>query len=292
MDSRAARMALTLVICTRNRADSLERCLEALKRAAVPGGCEVVVVNNGSTDRTAEVVAAFRGAAGFPVVAVREMRPGLSRARNRGLAAAAGGIVAFTDDDCAVAADYFAAMLAAFGDPGIGYVTGRVELASPGLGHTAVNERTAPYDLPAHGYVRTGRVLGANMAFRREVLAAIGGFDERLGSGTPFPVEDCDAAARASAAGWRGRYDPAVVVHHDHGRTPAQVGETRRDYDIGRGAYHMKLLAHGGARLAGVRGWLELPYRVLRGRASLLGELRGAWRWMRRARLPDATTDG
>lgn len=281
MGSRAAGMALSLVICTRNRADSLVRCFDALERAAVPCDCEVVVVDNGSTDRTAEVVAAFQGAAGYPVVAVGEAWPGLSRARNRGVAAASGGIVAFTDDDCAVAPDYFAAMLAAFGDPGIGYVTGRVELASPDLGHTAVNERTAPYELPAHGYVRTGRVLGANMAFRREVLAAIGGFDEVLGSGTPFPVEDCDAAARASAASWRGRYDPAVVVCHDHGRTPAQVEATRRAYDIGRGAYHMKLLAHRGTRLAGLRGWLELPYRAIRRPATVLGELGGAWRWMR-----------
>lgn len=282
--AQEAEVAVSLVISTRDRQQALARCLQALERAAMPRAWEVVVVDNGSRDGTSAVIAAFRDRAPFRVVPVLEPQPGLSRARNRGVAAARGRIVAFTDDDCYIAPDYPERLQAAFRDPALGYLTGRVVRHDPRLAHTAVNERPRAYELPPHGYVRTGRVLGANMAFRREVLEAIGGFDPDFGSGTGFPAEDCEAAARASAAGWAGRYLPDVVVRHDHGRSPAEADATRAAYDLGRGAYHMKLVSRPGTRRAGLRGWGELPYRVLRRPGTLRGELLGAWRWWRAAR--------
>jgi GT2 family glycosyltransferase len=106
--------------------------------------------------------------------------------------------------------------------------------------------------------VLPGHVQGANMAFRRDVLQAIGGFDPLLGAGTPFPCEDLDAASRASQAGWKGGYFPAPTVHHHHRRRTADVAPLLRSYRYGLGAYFASLLLR---RVP--------PRRVL-----------GAWYWM------------
>lgn len=271
----------SLVICSRDRCDVLARCLSALETVSLPPEWEVVIVNNGSRDHTIDVIEEFQARVSFRVISVNEPLPGLSRARNRGMTASSGRIIAFTDDDCYVTPEYAAHLLAAFDEPRLGYLTGKVQQYDPRFACTAINERSEPYELRPYGYVRTGRVLGANMAFRREVLEAIGGFDLEFGSGARFPAEDCDAAARASAAGWAGRYVPEVVVQHDHRRDLAEARTVHYSYDLGRGAYHMKLISQSGTRLAGVRGWLELPYRVFRRPTTLRGEVAGAWGWWR-----------
>ena len=82
------------------------------------------------------------------------------------------------------------------------------------------------------------------MAFRREVLVRIDGFDELLGAGTPFPCEDVDAMLRALASGWRGKYDFRPVVFHHHGRKPEteSLNQLLKSYAFARGSYHMKCL--------------------------------------------------
>jgi GT2 family glycosyltransferase len=107
------------------------------------------------------------------------------------------------------------------------------------------NESLTPRVFSPRRYVQTGDVQGANMAFRREVLAAIGGFDPWFGPGAPFNAEDIDAAARASLCGWKGAYCPAIVVSHHHGRKPDEAARIWRSYATGRGAYNMKLLLNG-----------------------------------------------
>ena len=72
------------------------------------------------------------------------------------------------------------------------------------------------------------------MAVRRNVIAAVGPFDPDLGAGTPFPAEDVELVARASAAGWLGGYYPGPIVYHDHGRSsPSAVKHILKEYDLG-----------------------------------------------------------
>ncbi len=281
-------MTISLIICTRNRAGPLRRCLAAVAAIAHDGDWELVIVDNGSVDATAETIRAFAAAQDFRVVPVFQPVAGLSNARNAGVAVATGELMLFTDDDCYVAPDLLDAARAAFADPTIGFVSGRVRLFDPLDARITINESTTPLRFPARRFLATGLVKGANLAFRRAALAAIsrGGppFDPLLGAGARFPAgEDSDAAQRVALAGWAGAYDPRLVVDHHHGRRGHDVAALFRGYDIGRGAFHAKLLTLDGGLRPALSAWAGLPSRV-RARPGLLGgELRGAlgyWRAM------------
>jgi GT2 family glycosyltransferase len=91
------------------------------------------------------------------------------------------------------------------------------------------------------------------MAFRREVLDEIGGFDPLFGAGSLFPAEDLDAASRASAVGWKGQYRPDIVVRHHHGRKTSDAARMWKSYGLGTGACFMKLFLRGPDRVRLVR---------------------------------------
>jgi glycosyltransferase involved in cell wall biosynthesis len=281
-------ISISLIVCTRNRASQLRACLNAVAAIRYSGAWEFVVVDNGSTDDTAKVIAEFAASAPLTVRYVHQPVKGLSNARNAGIAQAKGRIVAFTDDDCYAAPNLLEAIAAAFENPQLGYASGRVLLHDPTDYPATISLSTEPLEVQTGRYVVPGIFKGANMVFRREVLDAIGGFDPWFGSGASFPAEDCDAAARASLAGWLGRYEPNLVVSHHHGRKADTIGPLFRDYDIGRGAYHAKLLLSCRAPRQSLRGWGGLLRRV-RGRPisaywESYGALRYAWTWLTQGR--------
>lgn len=270
-------MDISLIICTRNRAAQLGGCLAALAALRLPGNWELVMVDNGSTDATRATIEAFRDRVAFPVRYVQEAVPGLSNARNAGLAAARGALIAFTDDDCYVDPQLLARTVAAFERrPELGYVSGRILLHDPDDYPATINESTEPRNFAPGRYLPPGAIRGANLGFRRAALDAIGGFDPRFGSGARFPAEDIDAACRCSLRGWAGAYDPSIVVSHHHGRKAADVAKLFRAYDYGRGAYHAKLLLHDRAPGAALRGWAGLPRRIRTRPSTLWWELAGA----------------
>ncbi|WP_374651119.1 glycosyltransferase family 2 protein [Dongia sp.] len=278
-------MDISLIVCTRNRAAQLGPCLAHIASVQYSGPWELIVVDNGSSDNTAEVIDEFARQAAFLVRYVPQPVKGLGNARNAGLTAARGRIVAFTDDDCYVAPDFLQATMHAFDNSRIGYVTGRISLHDPTDYPATINESRVPRAFPRARYLPPGALMGANMAFRRDVLIDIGGFDPLFGAGALFPAEDCDAAARASLAGWDGCYDPNIVVAHHHGRKADSIPQLQRDYDIGRGAYHAKLMLSCGAVRHGLRGWGRLVTLRLRRRPASAywesyGALGYAWQWL------------
>jgi glycosyltransferase involved in cell wall biosynthesis len=260
-EEEATDESVSLIICTRDRADALERCLGKLPDLELAGvGAEVVLVDNGSSDRTAEVMAAFAGRAAAPVRIVPCEQPGLSRARNAGLDAARGTTLAFTDDDCYLAPGYVQRL------PGL-FSTGRFHFCGGRI--LPYDETDAAYGFaedetfrrfPPGSFLPAGIVSGANLVLHRAVVDRIGYFDPMLGAGTPFRCEDIDYLARASLAGFAGAHVPALAVYHHHGRKPgADIESVKKANDVARGAYHAKLVAIDGIRPA-VR-WL---YRSLR----------------------------
>jgi glycosyltransferase involved in cell wall biosynthesis len=269
-------MDISLIVCTRNRAEPLKRCLASIAQIACSRRWELIMVDNGSTDATAAVIREFAERSAITVHYVSQPVKGLSNARNAGLAAAAGAIIAFTDDDCYPQADFLERIALAFEDDRLGYVSGRIMLHDPTDYPATINESLVPLEFSPHRYLAPGAIKGANLAFRRVALDQVAGFDPLFGSGALFPSEDVDTSARVSMHGWLGAYDPTIVVSHHHGRKAADVGSLHRSYDIGRGAYHAKLALQDRAFRQALKGWRGLPRRALHRPATIRWELAGA----------------
>jgi len=252
--------AVSLLFCTRNRAEQLKACLEHIARLIVSCSWELVIVDNGSIDDTGRILSEYAAMAPFPTVILYEGRAGKSRGLNQGLRVARGEIVALIDDDCYVAPDYIDRAREIFDDPRIGFAGGRVELFDPTddpISTTATNELEL---LAPRNYVAPGWILGANMMFRRHVLETIGGFDPDLGPGTPFYGDDPDVQARASFAGWWGLFTPNAVVAHHHRRKEKDAAALMRVYYKGGGAYIAKFLLLSDTRSIYLRMWFSRWY--------------------------------
>lgn len=283
-------MSISLIICTRNRADRLAPCLDALANLKAVPGLEIVLVDNGSTDHTQGVLQAFR--CPFPVRLVHELAPGLGRARNAGLRSSCGDIVVFTDDDCYVAPDFAVEVRKLFADnPALGFFGGRIMLHDPTDLPVTIKESMVAETFQPFEFLPAGSIHGANFGFRRSVIMALGGFDERLGAGTKFAAEDIEMVGRVIGAGFAGVYSPAPVVSHHHRRKlQTDLKTLSASYDIGRGAYYVCMLRDAKLRWQTLKYWKSTfhltrnPRRMLTMTGRLLRELQGALSYLRHPR--------
>lgn len=253
--------SLSVVVCTLNRCSQLKRCVDALLSVSTDHAWEIVIVDNGSTDSTSDYLALIdqQYFGRVKVTATLEPKRGLSVARNKGWQTAKGEIISFTDDDCYVSKDYVDSIIKVFHDSSnIGFSAGRILLFDPLDYRITIYESKNRRDFPPLTFIAAGELQGANMAFKKNVLERIGGFDENLGAGTPFPAEDIDAAAAALWAGFAGVFDPGPVVYHHHGRrTDREAQDLMRGYDAGRGAYYMKYIFRKDSRYVYIRAWIR-----------------------------------
>jgi glycosyltransferase involved in cell wall biosynthesis len=292
-ESPTGPVGIALIVCTRNRATAtLPACLEAA--AAIdfdPSRWELVVVDNGSTDGTAVAVRAFAVSARMKVTFVQEPRIGQGVARNSGVLATSAPLIVFTDDDCYVAPDYLTQIVDAFGRADYGYIGGRVLLHDPTDARTTIREAPWAEEFAPLRCLEPGVIHGANMAFRRDVWQAVGGFDPLLGPGQIGAGDDIDFLTRASALGWKGAYLPGPTVRHHHGRKPGpEVRRLVTIYARGRGAYYVKCCLNRSIRGRSLWQWSwHLGGHVRHGRLrSLWLELYGAVDYLfRRAQLAE-----
>lgn len=218
---------VSVVVCTRDRAEMLERALEALAEA-LPDAAEVIVIDSGSTTpQTA------RTAESFGVRYVRSDIPGLSIARNLGLQASTRDIVIFTDDDCRVAPDFLLPLVRSFSSPRVGAATGHlrdisdVDEGKPSRSPQVLSDVVDGLDA-GHG---------ALMAFRRSVITKLGGFDPILGAGRYFGgAEDIDALCRVLGADLHVTRVPDSIVEHVFTRDDDDFVRLNRNYGLGMGA--------------------------------------------------------
>jgi mycofactocin system glycosyltransferase len=215
---RSVGSVVTVVVPARDRADSLDRCLDALGDR-VP----VIVVDDGSErpDRVAAVARRHRAQ-----LIRRPVNGGPGAARNQALPTVDTELVAFVDSDCEVDPGWLDALVAHFADPALGAVAPRVRPSAPvpapprrppgrSVRHSVLGRYAgsrSPLDMGAEpGEVGPGRTVGylptVALVVRRTALGT--GFDERLRVG-----EDVDLVWRILGAGWRVRYEPSVTVHH------------------------------------------------------------------------------
>lgn len=267
MTSSAAKGPLiSIVVCTTGTRETLSRCLESIEQLKSSVPWELVIVINGVVALTRERVRNLPCACVRQIVC-EEPTKGLGNARNCGWRRSTGEIVAFIDDDCYPASDYLENLTCCFAeDPSLGFIGGRVLLFDRNDWPITIQTSKVPVRFGQGDLVRPGLVQGANLAFRRAAIAAVGGFDPRFGHGALFSCEDIDIATRICNSGWRGSYDPRTLVFHHHGRkTRVAVKSLAKVYDTARGAYYAKCLRDPVLRKACIREW---PSRLLRQTAS------------------------
>jgi len=191
-------------VCTYNGSRTISECLDALTRLDYPD-YEVIVVDDGSTDGAAAI------ARRYACRLIQTENRGLSSARNAGLGAATGEIVAYLDDDASpdphwltyLAATFLSSSHAGVGGPNVappgdGPIAECVARAPGGPVHVLLTDREAEH------------IPGCNMAFRKACLEAIGGFDPRF----RVAGDDVDVCWRLQERGWTLGFSPAAMVWH------------------------------------------------------------------------------
>src|SRR5215469_538911 len=149
-------MDLSLIICTRDRSHKLARCLEAVRHIICDRAWELIIVDNGSRDETASIVRDFVETVKFRTIYLFEDTPGKSTGLNTALNSAKGQILAFTDDDCYPEPDFLSGIWAAFDEPAVGYIGGRIMLHDPADHPVTINESAIPVSFPAQSFVCAG----------------------------------------------------------------------------------------------------------------------------------------
>jgi glycosyltransferase involved in cell wall biosynthesis/peptidoglycan/xylan/chitin deacetylase (PgdA/CDA1 family) len=261
----------SVVVCTRNRSESLAACLDRLAAVDHPA-VEFLIVDNAPADASTELLVKSYAADDDRFRYLCEPRPGLSRARNAGLTGARGRYIAYTDDDVAVDAGWIRGLARGFQRrTDVVCVTGLVCTASIANDSEAYcdarllswSTRTRPqlFDMSAS---RRDDVLypfsagifgtGASFAFDREWLVRLGGFDEALGAGTRTRGgEDLDAFVRVLLGGGAIAYEPSAVVWHHHRADEDSLRQQMYGYGTGLTAYLTKLLLHADTRMQVLR---------------------------------------
>jgi glycosyltransferase involved in cell wall biosynthesis len=198
----------SIIIPTFNGAARIGNCLDSLVKQAAGRNVEILVVDDGSTDNTPNVVRGYS-----TVRLITQANAGPASARNRGAMEARGKILLFTDDDCVPMPDWLEAMLGPFKDPEVVgakgvYRTHQRSLAARFVQIEYEDKYRLMAGLPSIDFIDT-----YSAAFRRDRFLEMTGYD------TSFPVacaEDIELSYRMSARGWKMKFVPAAIVYHTH----------------------------------------------------------------------------
>ncbi|HSM37255.1 MAG TPA: glycosyltransferase [Longimicrobiales bacterium] len=271
----------SLLVPTRNRRDLLRDTMLSIAAGDLLPAEIVIVDQSDEPDvelpaliaKACAARAAELGDGGPAVRYIASASVGLSRAMNEAIGASSHEFLVCTHDDVRVEPDWLRTLLAAAVAGGADeVVTGRVlpEPGEPGTFVPSTIERTEPavYDAPQPVY---DILFPLNMAMHRSIPRRVGGFDERIGPGTPFPGgEDNEFAYRVLRAGIRIRYVPEAALYHRAWRRLDEFTALRWNYGRGQGAFLAKHATfrdrYGWVRLwrAMYRPVLRLPIRLLR----------------------------
>jgi GT2 family glycosyltransferase len=211
-------MTVTVIVVTLNRPECIRTCLQKLSIQA-PKPDQIIVVDASTDDATQRVVAEF------PEVEYLHNVRGFGRmtaSRNIGLKSSTGDVIAFVDDDAFAHSRWLSSLLASYSDASVGAVGGRVLSTSSSaptgdvgsIGRLQSNGMISGlFELDPGHEIDVDHVMGCNMSFRREVLAALGGFREDY-PGISGVREDSDMCLRVKRAGYRIIFNPAACVDH------------------------------------------------------------------------------
>lgn len=221
-------MRFSVLICTYNRHELLQKALYALNEETTEKPDQIVVINGGDS-RTDHMVQTFINATDVDMTLIRTVNKSLAASRNIGLPHCTGDIVAMTDDDAQVFPDWVTQMKRAHAEhPEAGAVGGSVLGTNT---ESLVGKVADLITFPAWPESRYTRTLpGVNISYKREVVEQIGQQDETL-----FRGEDVDYNWRVKQLGYEIFYDPAIKVWHHH--RPTLRGFLSQHYMYGRAYY-------------------------------------------------------
>lgn len=250
---------ISIVIPVWNGEDRIAATLDALSRQTASDNLfEVIVVDNGSTDGTVDIVRRYPFA-----TLLSEPKPGSYRARNRGVAVARGEYILFTDGDCIPVPEWVEEALKEIKrDPGIGIWAGQIKMfREPGAAFFS-----ARYDRLIAGFnqkenAEAGRCVTANWLCRKETLLAVGGFNDEAMS-----VGDAECAGRFVNAGHQIFYAPTMIVGHPTRANLIELARKRRRVVGGR--WQLRGISQKG---------------VLKGAAMFTRESLGQTKWVLRS---------
>ena len=236
-----------IAIPTLDRPKALARCLEAVLNGTVLPA-EVLIINQGQYDAAEQVISRARLSCPIPLIHCLQPQKGLSAARNLASEQTHCQIIAFTDDDCVPSPDWLAQIERTMtSSPAYDGVTGSI---------LPFGEETSglfPISIRTTGKRRTfqGRALpwhvgsGGNFAIKRDWLLRIGGYDERLGAGSPGKAaEDTDMFYRLLQAGAAICYEPEAVIFHER-QDVIHLTRSFWNYSHGIGAFTAKHFCTG-----------------------------------------------
>jgi len=232
---------VSVIICTHNRVQYLVQAIESvLEQVRDPQSCEVIVVDNASTDATPDTVRSLASNS-TNLKYVTEHEAGLSRARNTGLESARGEYVAYIDDDATVESGWLARIPATFDEGGkeVACVAGRIipiwDAPRPSWLHDDILSYLSVLDASSVPIRLSDdqTPFGANVIYRRGVLAKVGGFSNQLGrvGKRLLSNEEVLLQKRLMQFGYYTYYDPNVSVrHHIHAERITKAWIRRRAY--------------------------------------------------------------
>ena len=246
-------MRLSVIVPTHNRARSLKRLLQSLDAVECRDSLEleVLVINNGCTDGTAELLSGERSKPRkFSLQVLDEQKKGKASALNLGLASARGDILLTVDDDVVVHPQCLLKHLECYRATRFAAVQGRIFPGVDPQGRPADLSRLREYNIPFIDYGDEYREIrgltGTNMSFKREVFEKVGFFDTRLGPGAAGFSEDTEYSIRVRKAGFKIGYTPHAVVYHElnpirYGRSYNRIVEYRKG--VSRSIYRRDSIA-------------------------------------------------
>lgn len=269
---------ISVVVCTRERADQLHRSLASIQRLSYDL-FEVLVVDNAPTDDSTRRVFESFADSDVRFRYTIEPVPGLSSARNRGLSEARHEIVAFTDDDTIVDVEWLTAIREGFSrKPGVKCVTGLLVSAELETASQRYFDRHCgwPTSMTPRVYEFGQRVVpsypfsagifgaGANFAVDSTFMCSLGGFDTSLGAGSGVGGgEDLDAFLRIIFAGGAIAYEPSALVWHIHRASGKALRQQLHSWGRGLGAYVAKTALEPTTRAALLRQLPSIAWRVI-----------------------------
>jgi len=220
-------MDISIIICTYNRSKLLRQCIESVEGLIVPEGLswEVLIVDNNSTDDTKSAAEYMQKSGKLNTRYVFEKKQGLSFARNKGVAEAGGGIVAFIDDDSVVDKGWLKAIIETFSKYGADCVGGRISPLDwpkkvPAWFNEELYKYTGIYDQGDKVIELSGPFAlpyGGNAAYKKGVFTKAGLFDTglgRVGKGSVYGGEEQELEQKIIKSGGKIFYQPGAIVYH------------------------------------------------------------------------------